>query len=262
MDQYHVVQAFQTYVRGGKLLGQAATTVTSTRKPSSGSPFVGELEARSPLARQVREEVVSFREVLEDLATRIRTMEFRDMIGLVDFLGEVEGQLDLLTDEGRVLKHFPDWPQRLGTMREAVKLHRELMGMVRRFKAWPTGIRAATEDLIAMEKYTRTTIARVDKLQQQEGEVAERFGKARLPWKKGIWREVRLAALDILAVYLPLAMAQAQKDLPASTRAELLQGAITYSYTMHAFVGGLCPRCRPLFGELIDMAEQHLTPLH
>ncbi|GMH45630.1 hypothetical protein BSKO_13587 [Bryopsis sp. KO-2023] len=116
--------------------------------------------------------------------------------------------------------------------------------------------------MLCFSFWQRTTIAKVDKLQQQEGEVAAKFAKARLPWKKGIWRDVRVAALELLAVYLPLAMAQARKDLPASTRAELLQGAITYTYMVHAFVGGLCPRCRPIFEELTAMAEQHLAPLH
>ncbi|GMH36227.1 hypothetical protein BSKO_04095 [Bryopsis sp. KO-2023] len=109
--------------------------------------------------------------------------------------------------------------------------------------------------------HNRTTVERMDLLQQQESTVAEKFTKAGLPWKVGVWKEVRSAALHLLAQYTTLVLQAVNRDVSSSRSARLLKGAISYTYLVHAFVGGLCPRCTELFSTLVEVAQKCLPPL-
>ncbi|GMH36114.1 hypothetical protein BSKO_03982 [Bryopsis sp. KO-2023] len=238
---------------------------TAVKTPSKGpqgssSLFLEELESRSSRKKLIQEDAVSFRQGLADLAKDIEEAKPKDMPRLVEFVQAGDAYLDKLVDEHEVLKLVP-WPSRYGVMREATKLFGDLMAIKARLGTWRTSARTVEEELEAIEKYTRATVERMDLLQQQETSVAERFIKAGLPWKVGVWKEVRSAALHLLAQYTTLVLQVANRDLSSSRSARLLKGAIAYTYLVHAFVGGLCPRCTELFSSLVEVAQKCLPPL-
>ncbi|GMH36097.1 hypothetical protein BSKO_03965 [Bryopsis sp. KO-2023] len=254
-----VVTLFQRYVRGGKMLN------TAVKKPSKGpqrsaSLFLEELESRSSRKKMIQEDAVTFREGLANLAKEIEEAKPKNMPQLVEFVQSADAYLDKLVDEHEVLKLVP-WPDRFGLMREATKLFSDLMAIKAKLGTWRTSARSVEEELEAMEKFTRATVERMDLLQQKETTVAEKFTKAGLPWKVGVWKEVRSAALHLLAQYTTLVLQAANRDLSSSRSARILKGSIAFTYLVHAFVGGLCPRCTELFSTLVEVAQKCLPPL-
>ncbi|GMH45102.1 hypothetical protein BSKO_13059 [Bryopsis sp. KO-2023] len=259
--QSSVVDTFQKYVRGGKQLAASTKPAKITTMTSIG--LIDELESRSPYKKKIQEEIVTSQAMLQDLAEKIRTKKHTKMSDLISFVDNVNSELAKLTDEGQVLRSFESWPtERYEQMQESVKLFQDLMEMKKRLSSWQTGLRTASEDLNGMEKLTTASIQKLDKMQQQEVQLAEKFSKAGLPWKNGIWKEVRISSLTLLSIYLTVALSRAKGDVASSTRVALLKGAILYTYTIQGFVGGLDAKCRALFDQLIELSEANLQPLN
>ncbi|GMH45094.1 hypothetical protein BSKO_13051 [Bryopsis sp. KO-2023] len=227
--QSSVVDTFQKYVRGGKQLAASTKPAKITTMTSIG--LIDELESRSPYKKKIQEEIVTSQAMLQDLAEKIRTKKHTKMSDLISFVDNVNSELAKLTDEGQVLRSFESWPtERYEQMQESVKLFQDLMEMKKRFfiskrlSSWQTGLRTVAEDLNGMEKLTTASIQKIDKMQQQEVQLAEKFSKAGLPWKNGIWKEVRISSLTLLSIYLTVALSRAKGDVASSTRVALLKG--------------------------------------
>lgn len=255
-------------VEGSSLKGKASHAKKSNAGAASGGKGQGmadalaEITKRSSYFQQIEADVQKYEKLILELKSTIGSFKTKDMNELLKFHKQVEGNLEVLTDETQVLARFEGFPyKKLEAIRMAAALFFKLDGIIATIKNWkmetPIG-----QHLSKVENYFNKIKEDVDAMDRTKDQDSKQFQSQNIDFDFGILIRIKEAMVDLSSSCIEMALKESKQAKDAEKTkldglSKMLWRAFQLAFRVYNFAGGQDDRADRLTSELAREIETY-----